>query len=160
MLFDWDEKFLIVLRGITSIFFVAHGAGFDSGAFIGGFLLGFCDSFRDFRPINLQYVLHWWRARNWSIKEMEQFPLNPLYLKENTQDIRYITDWPCQWYPILHRYHWSTFGLSFIHSTSIWHEGAYCVLFQNYNLSWQTCYFTLENKVVNLCNFIIAPIGK
>lgn len=32
----------------------------------------------DVRPSSSQKRLHWWRALNWSMNDVEQFPLKPL----------------------------------------------------------------------------------
>lgn len=37
---------------------------------------------RDLRPSSSQYMLHRCKALNWSMKEVAQFPLKPLYLKK------------------------------------------------------------------------------
>lgn len=49
----------------------------DFGADAGFLALG-C---RDLRPSISQYTLHRCKALNWSMKEVPQFPLNPLYLQ-------------------------------------------------------------------------------
>lgn len=45
-----------------------------------GFLVLAC---RDLRPRISQNLLHWCKTLNWSIKEVAQFPLKPLYLRED-----------------------------------------------------------------------------
>lgn len=65
-----------------NVFFLgaAEGWGLGLGADVGFLALG-C---RDLRPRISQYVLHWCKALNWSMKEVAQFPLKPLYLKRDT----------------------------------------------------------------------------
>lgn len=46
-----------------------------------GFLALGC---RDLRPRTSQNLLHWCKTLNWSIKEVAQFPLKPLYLQEDS----------------------------------------------------------------------------
>lgn len=46
-----------------------------------GFLVLAC---RDLRPRISQNLLHWCNTLNWSIKEVAQFPLKPLYLQEES----------------------------------------------------------------------------
>lgn len=55
----------------------AEGWGLGLGTDAGFLVLG-C---KDLRPRISQYVLHWCKALNWSMKEVAQFPLKPLYLK-------------------------------------------------------------------------------
>lgn len=63
-----------------NVFFLgaADGWGLGFGADAGFFGFG-C---RDLRPRISQYLLHWCRALNWSMKDVAQFPLKPLYLKK------------------------------------------------------------------------------
>lgn len=58
------------------------GLGFGADA---GFLALGC---RDLRPNISQYTLHWCKALNWSMKEVPQFPLNPLYLQRKKITLR------------------------------------------------------------------------
>lgn len=53
----------------------AGGLGFGADA---GFLALGC---RDLSSRISQYLLHWCKALNWSMNEVAQFPLNPLYLR-------------------------------------------------------------------------------
>lgn len=62
------------------VFFLgaAGGWGLDLGADKGFLGLGW----RESRPRISQNMLHWCKALNWSMKEVEQFPLKPLYLQK------------------------------------------------------------------------------
>lgn len=64
-----------------NVFFLgaAEGWGLGFGADAGFLALG-CN---DVSPRISQYLLHWCKALNWSMKEVAQFPLKPLYLKGN-----------------------------------------------------------------------------
>lgn len=63
-----------------NIFFLgaAEGWGFDFGAAEAFLDLG-C---REPSPRISQYLLHWCKALNWSMKDVAQFPLKPLYLQQ------------------------------------------------------------------------------
>lgn len=60
------------------VFFL--GAGWGLGLAGGAVLLGL--GCRELRPSSSQYGLHWCKTLNWSMKEVAQFPLKPLYLKK------------------------------------------------------------------------------
>lgn len=64
-----------------NVFFLGAAAGWGLvfGADAGFLALG-C---RDLRPSTSQYLLHWCKALNWSMKEVAQFPLKPLYLERD-----------------------------------------------------------------------------
>lgn len=63
-----------------NVFFLAAAGCWALGfRVLAGFLVLGC---RELRPSISQYLLHWCNALNWSMKEVAQFPLKPLYLEQ------------------------------------------------------------------------------
>lgn len=76
----WNSYVFLAVGALATVFLTVLELGSVLIFGAAGFLCFWWLLWRGFSPSISQYLLHWWRAMNWSIKEMEQLPLKPLYL--------------------------------------------------------------------------------
>lgn len=63
-----------------NIFFLGAAEGWSLGLGAAEAFLGL--GWSELSPRISQYLLHWCKTLNWSMKDVAQFPLNPLYLQQ------------------------------------------------------------------------------